>query len=465
MIPSGDSGGVRRTLAGGSRPVTTAHAVGQALAVGPIASIGFVAYLVAATAGGAAPVVIALAFLGALCLAWTLALYARRYAGVGVVYEYMAHARGPTAGVAAAFAYLAGGLLFASGIAVVLGVLVEGAARGRLGLEVPWWPAALASAALAFALARRGLRVALTAQLVLTGASAVPLLILAAHELAQHGLALAPLDPGAAPPGDIFRALLFALFLFAGFESAAALGEEAASHRVVARAMLVTVVVCGVFYLLVAYAATIGFGTARTAELWGGDPLGLAHLADRDVGSGLGAAIEVAVIVDVLAVLLALVNALSRVAFGLARDGLLLRRLARTDERQVPVGGLTLALGAVAAGPAVALLAGAAPLDYFTAVTVAPALLSAPTLVVLGVGALRLAPRPALQWPIVLVGTAFPALGIYGTLHPLPVGAPRTGAVAGAVLAGGVAVAVLFLRARRATTLAAAGGRAAIAER
>jgi hypothetical protein len=58
-----------------------AHGVAQSMAIGPIVSVGLVAYLVAGAAGSAAPFVMLLVFAGTLALGWTVSLYARRWAG------------------------------------------------------------------------------------------------------------------------------------------------------------------------------------------------------------------------------------------------------------------------------------------------------------------------------------------------------------------------------------------------
>src|SRR4051794_21425231 len=96
-----------RSLMGGSpqdsgelrpRVLGTAGALGQSLAIGPIVSVALIAFLIAGAAGANAPLVVLIALAGSLALGWTIPLYARRFAGAGAVYEYLAGAHGPRAG-------------------------------------------------------------------------------------------------------------------------------------------------------------------------------------------------------------------------------------------------------------------------------------------------------------------------------------------------------------------------------
>ena len=61
----------------------------------------------------------------------------------------------------------------------------------------------------------------------------------------------------------LLTAVVYTIFAFVGFESATTLGDEARNpRRTIPRAVLVTTAVVGVFYVLVSYAVTIGYGSA-----------------------------------------------------------------------------------------------------------------------------------------------------------------------------------------------------------
>ena len=418
----------------GQRTLRTSHVVAQALAIGPIASVSLVGYLVGAEAGSAAPLVALIAMGGALCLGWTVSLYARRYAGAGAVYEYVALTQGKTLGVVTAGLVLATALLVGSPLIFVFtGLLVEGFTEAHLGFDVAWWTGGAAAALLVFALVYLGVRLSVTAQLVLTALSALPFVIFAVATIAsggESGNTLRVFSASAPGHGDVLPALLLATLLFGGFEAAAALGEEARlPTRSIPRSILLTITLAGLFYLLMIYAATIGFGPDAAVQGWSQGPGALSALADRYVGSPTGTLMELAVIIDLVAVAVALANAVSRLAFVLARDRLLPACLAAVSRHETPVGGLALVTTANFLG-----LAAAVPFrekfDLIALLAVAAALPPVFTYVVLSLGATRfLREKPGIpwRWAVLVAGLATPLLGGYGTLVPFPTGLPRWG--------------------------------------
>src|SRR5579875_3398622 len=63
----------------GEKRLTTVHAIGQALAIGPLFSVGLVSGLVANVAGFNTPAAIVLGSIGSIGLAYVIAIYARRF--------------------------------------------------------------------------------------------------------------------------------------------------------------------------------------------------------------------------------------------------------------------------------------------------------------------------------------------------------------------------------------------------
>ena len=63
------------------------------------------------------------------------------------------------------------------------------------------------------------------------------------------------------PGGNLTAGIVLAVLSFIGFETAATLGEETRNpHRNIPRAVFGSMIVVGVFYVLMAYAATVGYG-------------------------------------------------------------------------------------------------------------------------------------------------------------------------------------------------------------
>jgi amino acid transporter len=219
----------------GERRLTTLHAVGQALAIGPIFSAGLVSGLVAHAAGFATPLSVLLGSIGALGLAYVIAIYAKRYAGAGAIYEYLSQAVHSSFGLFSAGVYLLGTLfLGAGGIYIGLGFLTQGFFATHLHADIAWWLGGAASLVIAFALNHFGVRIAVRGVLILAACSAVPFIILALVVIAKGGEAgntLSVFDPGQSSWNHMFNGILFAVTLFIGFEAAASIAEETHEPR------------------------------------------------------------------------------------------------------------------------------------------------------------------------------------------------------------------------------------------
>ena len=450
----------------GERRLDTTHGVAESLAIAPIISVGLAAYALAAYAGGATPAAMLIAFIGALCLGWVFVQFARRYAGAGTVYEYLARAGPQLLGVIVAGSYFVVAVLAAGG-GLLSGLLIEDFCAKQLGFDPGWWAGGVAVLVVVALLLYLGVRLSTRLILTLSVIASLPLIVLAVVILAKggaHGLTLAAFDPGR---GDVVQALLYAVLLFGGFESAACLGEESRNpHRSIPRAMVLAIVACGVFYIFVLYAATMAFGMDQAAKVWGSNPLAVIDLGDKWVGAPLSGLIQAGTIVDLTAFLIAVTNVISRGYFVLARDGLLPRALSTVSRRGTPIGGIALVIGANAV-----LMLVAAPFDdrfqVFQATLTANPLISLVVYLVLCLLALRLlASRggPAWGYAVVVVGAAVPGFGLYGSFVPFPHGARLAGLLIAVASVAVSAVWAVWLWVRNRTTILGAGRHARVAE-
>jgi len=421
----------------GERRLTTIHAIGQSLAIGPIFSAGLLLGLVAGAAGFNTPLSVVLGSLGALALAYVVSLFARRYAGAGAIYEYLVRGANRDLGVFAAGAYSLGLLcLGGGGVFIAIGFLADAFFSVHLSIDVAWWIWGAIGLAIAVGLNHFGVRPAVRGVLLLAGISALPFIFLAISILVQggaDGLTLSVFDPGQTSWDSVFNGILFVVTLFIGFEIAASLGEETHNpRRSIPIAVLGTVAICAVFYLLVSYAATVGFGAANIGD-WPANPSPIGALADQYVGSGLSAIIDLVVMLDALSVAIAFVVGASRIFFVFGRDRLLPPVLARTSKRDTPLGGNAVI---VVAGIA-ALIAGGvtnygAPLkipdevEAFAITATAGSFLIEAIYFILAIVAFRLVwqarAEGGLWWkfPVLVVAVATPVLAYKGALDPWP---------------------------------------------
>ncbi len=161
----------------------------------------------------------------------------------------------------------------------------------------------------------------------LSAFSLIPFLILAITIIAKGGSAgntLAVFGTSHSSVNSVFHGILFAVTLFIGFEAAASIGEEAKEpHKAIPTALIGSVALAGIFYLLVCYAGAIGFGVKGSSEVWPRSASPMGTLAQQYVGGWLSTLIDLVVLLDSISVALAFTVTGSRVFFALSRDGLL----------------------------------------------------------------------------------------------------------------------------------------------
>ncbi|HVU65581.1 MAG TPA: APC family permease [Ktedonobacteraceae bacterium] len=425
------------------RPVlTTWDAIAQSLAIGPIFSSAFVAFLIAGAAGGAAPLSALIGAVGVLALGWVVAFYARRGGGAGAIYDYLRRVS-PAFGLFAAGIYFFGALTLDTGGFMVIGLLASQVFGTYLSLDIPWWLLSLVAIVLIFIFNYLGVRLTTRVQLALSAISVIPLLILAVAIIATGGdggntlnafnPASVPAAPTIVPAAGIFPGILYAVTLFIGFESAASLGEETRNpRRSIPLAVIGTVIITGVFYLLMVYASDIGFGLGH-ADKWATDPAPLDTLATRYVGSWLAVLVDIAVLFDAIVVMSAFMATTSRGLFALARHHLLPAPLAGVSQRfRTPLGGIIL-VGIVAVLVTVVVqltqlssASDAIPvnvLTIFSTMSTIGSLLIELIYIGLCVAAVFLLvkePGKWWRWIFLLVAVVTPILGIYGSVVPFP---------------------------------------------
>src|SRR2546421_4389028 len=428
----------------GHRPVlTTWDAIAQSLAIGPIFSSAFVAFLIAGAAGGAAPLSTLIGTIGVLALGWVITLFARRGGGAGAIYDYLRR-QNPAFGLFAAGIYFFGALILDSAGFLVIGLLAAQVFASYLNITLPFWVFGLVALVLIVSLNYFGIRLTTRVQLLLSALSVIPLLILAIAIIAQGGdsgntlavfnPASAPAVPTSVPAAGVFPGVLFAILLYVGFETSASLGEETRDpRRSIPRAVIWTVIMTGVFYLVMIYAQDIGFGLANSAK-WASDPAPLDTLATRYVGSWLAVLVDIAVLFDALVVMSAFMATTSRGMFALARHDLLPSPLARISARfRTPIGGiasvsvvalLVLVIVTLATSSVAAAVVPVNVITVFGITSTVGSLLIELIYIGLCIAALRFLlqdPGKWWRWIFLLVAVATPILGIYGSIVPFPV--------------------------------------------
>lgn len=328
---------------GGTAKLTTIDCVAQSLAVGPIFSAAALGGILFGLSGGVGPFVIILTTIGILGLGYVISELAKRFSGSGTVYEFIANILGKKPAVFAAGAYHAAASALVAAIPIVGGIFAKNFCAAHLGFDPPWWVMAVIIGAIIYVLNVLGVQVSVKSQLVIIVASLIPFLVLAIAIVIDGGPggnSGSSFNPGnVAEGGSIFKGLMFAILMFVGFELSAALGEETENpQKSIPKAVLATILIVAAFYLITQYIGAIGSGGPN--EL----PFEFGALGKEYVGNWLSVLVELAIILDMLAVGIGFCAATSRGIFTLARDGLLPKQLATVNKRNVPAMAINLEL-------------------------------------------------------------------------------------------------------------------------
>jgi amino acid transporter len=129
--------------------------------------------------------------------------------------------------------------------------------------------------------------------------------------------------------------VVLAFLSFAGFEGAAALGEETDNpRREIPKAIRNAVLAAGIFYIICMLAQTWGFGTdAAGVAAFAGSASPLGDLGSSYVGSWMGDAINLGAAVSAFASSLGTATGASRILYAMGRDGFGTSRLGTSSPR------------------------------------------------------------------------------------------------------------------------------------
>jgi len=341
----------------GGRRLSLVDVVAQSVGfMGPVFSAAFIIPLIAGVlsatgkgAGVTSPLAVLIAAVGVFALGWIVARYARRIHAAGSLYDYVSQGLGERAGAATGWLYYSGTVILTSGLVVLIGGYLHDTLKAEFDAPVmPGWLWSVVVTAGLFLVLYLGVRISTRAQLTLALVSAAVVGVFLLYVIAKvgDGNSLEAFSPSRAPAGwsGIFFGVLYGVLIFVGFETAANLAEETAHpKREIPRAVLLTVVVVTVFYVIAAYAEVAGFGfdlkalsSAAAAPLFA---LGGPKSAGGYGSTSIVRLLEFVVLLDMLAVALGASVASTRGLFAMARDRRLPGPLARVSRRHgTPVG-------------------------------------------------------------------------------------------------------------------------------
>lgn len=267
-----------------------------------------------------------------ILVASATSIFARRMSAAGGIYTFVTKGMGPTAGIVTGVALLLGygGVSIDTLRSAVhrLDAAFGGTERWAAGGLVPTLLTVGIGAAITVVIAL-GPKMSTRVMLVVEAVAVTALVALSITVFAASGWNLSGILPDidAAPSLPSFaEGIGFALICFVGFESGAALGPE--SRRPLAsvpRALVWTVAAVAAVYLFGMMAQLSAVADGGSARL----------LTDADLAASpwLDPLIHAVVAASWIACTLAFTNALVRLVFTMAREGVLPRALGRTSIR------------------------------------------------------------------------------------------------------------------------------------
>jgi amino acid transporter len=329
----------------------------MAPAVAAALSIGFATTF----AGGITPLAVLFALIACLFTAYSMGQLGSRMSSAGGMYTWVSRGLGPFFGWLVAWVFTLAGPIVPAALYASFGFFGADLLTELTGFSADWlWLVlAVACGLVVWFLTYRGIKLSTRVGVVLGLIEITIFLVVSALLIANATKAV---DTSVFIPADgnvipALQGMVFCILAFVGFEAAAPLGEEAREpRRTIPRAVLLSCLLIGLFYIFCYYAATVFFGPdkmlkdfigANEGNPWGG----MAEQVLPGIGSLL---VTFAIVNSSLANANAGANASTRVIFSLGRSRLLPSALSvvhpvhRTPSNAVHVQGvlgIVLAIG------------------------------------------------------------------------------------------------------------------------
>jgi amino acid transporter len=296
-------------------------------------------------AGAALPLAVLIALIVCSLIALNIGALARYLPSAGGFFTYLSHSFGSQAGWMAGWLFSLAYLLVVPLQLLVLGPVADGFVNQYFHLSFGangWAVWAIIFAVIVFGLTYSGIKISADTGIVLGAIEIVVFVLLSIWLIASSGggnLATtfnpaSSLESGPFLRGwqGILHGMIFAFLAFIGFESSAPLAEEAHNPRsTVPRAIVLSAVSIGIFYVFCSYAGVVGWGI-NNLSTYSSNPNPWGTMATKVWGEFAFIAIF-AILNSALANSNAGVNAATRVLYAMGRSKTLPRPFAHISHR------------------------------------------------------------------------------------------------------------------------------------
>lgn len=331
--------------------LSSVEVLAQSIAsIAPSATPALVIPLVYGFAGNGTWLSYFFATIATILVAANLNQFTKRSASPGNLYAFIVKGLGTDIGVISGWALVLSYLLTAS--AVLCGFInYANVLLAYAGIAMPAILIGIIGALAAWLIAVKDIKLSARIMLAFEVTSVALIILLAAIVLLKHGFAVdhAQLTLQGVSPSSLGIGLVLAFFSFVGFESATSLGDEAKDPlRTIPRAVTISALLVGVFFVLLCYTEVLGFRDSTTALNSAAAPL--TDLATLNGVSFFGPLISIGALISFWACFLACTNAGARILFLMGQHGVFHSAVGNAhDKNKTPDVAITIStiVGAV----------------------------------------------------------------------------------------------------------------------
>ncbi|MEM3671095.1 MAG: APC family permease [Thermoprotei archaeon] len=313
----------------------------------------------AAFALGSLPLATVAAFVIVLLNAIVVNRISEQVAGAGGYYEYAKQGFGKSVGSFVGWTYIVYQVFALAFIGLSIAVFVPALLSSVFSINVPgwlWFPLLVLTEGFGFLVSYLGVKGSLRWAMVMGSLEivvvvAIGLIIVLSKPDINTVSVFTPKYAQGGVSG-VALGVLFAYTAFAGFGGATPLGEETKeAKKTVGRAVLLTSVILGLFFIFAAYAFTVGWGPSNMSSYASALVPGIS-LTMQDVGLLAAVIITVFYINSILTDAVVFTNSASRVIFSMGRDKVLPSKLSAVhDVHKTPhVSAIVTVVAATAVG-------------------------------------------------------------------------------------------------------------------
>jgi amino acid transporter len=303
---------------------------------------------IAQSAGFNVPLIFVITTIAILAIGVAFIRLSKQFAHAGSVYGLTKEVLGTQYGLISGWALLLTYVCFITALLGGFGEFAQLFIQDITGLQVPWWIYSIIGGVAIWWFAFHDIRFSTHLMLllefisiVLTTVASILIIILSKP---TGSVATKPFVFQTSHAAGMGGALIFGLMTFIGFEGASILGEEAEnSRKSVPRALLLSLIIAGIFFTFVSYAQTLGFGfnTAGVAQ-FANSAAPMNNLSSRYIGSWMATVLNGGATISTFACALASLNGASHIVFALSRDRFLPPELSSVHHKtQSPRGAVT----------------------------------------------------------------------------------------------------------------------------